>query len=515
MNNKVLIFDTTLRDGEQALPACLNVNEKLQIAIALERLGIDIIEAGFPISSPGDFKSVQVISKNIKNSKICSLARCIYKDIDTAAQAMKSAISPRIHIFLGTSSLHIQSKLKKSFHEITEMITSSIKRARKYTDDIEFSCEDAGRTSLENLCFFVEKAIKYGANTINIPDTVGYTTPTQFKNIIQTLYEKVPNIHKAILSVHCHNDLGMAAGNSMSAIEAGARQIEGTIGGLGERAGNTALEEIIMALKIHSRKMGLVTNIKTKEIYRTSKIISQLCRMPIPINKAIIGKNAFSHSSGIHQDGVLKNKENYEIIDPTMIGLKKSKLNLTSRSGRAAVNHRMNEMGYQPHDYNIDKLYIDFLKLADKKGQIFDYDLEALAFINNQKEKEEEYFQLKYFDVQSKLSGFSIASVILKCGSKKKIKEVTTKNGPVNAIYQALNKITLYPIKLKKFNLVANGEGKDALGQVNIIVKYKSRNFYGLGLATDVIEASAKALVNVFNHIFKANQIDKKFDRGS
>lgn len=513
MKDKIFIFDTTLRDGEQALPASLNANEKLQIAISLERLGVDIIEAGFPVSSPGDFKSIQLISKNIKNSKICSLARCLDKDIDIAAQAMKSASSSRIHIFLGTSSVHIESKLQKSFHEIIEMITRSIKRARKYTDDIEFSCEDAGRTSLDNLCFFVEKAIKLGATTINIPDTVGYTIPTQFKNIIKTLYNKVPNIHKAIISVHCHNDLGMAVGNSIGAIEAGARQVEGTISGLGERAGNTALEEMIMALTVHSKKLGVNTNINIKEIYRTSKIISQLCHMPIPVNKAIIGRNAFSHSSGIHQDGVLKNKKNYEIIDPTIIGLKKSALNLTSRSGRAAVHYHMNEMGYKKSDYNIDKLYMDFLKLADKKGQVFDYDLEALAFMNKQQDIDEEYFQLEHFDVQSKSSGLSTAAIILKCGEKKNIQKSTTRNGPVDAIYQALNKATSYPIKLKKFNLVANGEGKDALGQVNIVVQYKSRNFYGIGLATNIIEASAKALINVFNHIWKVKQIDKKFER--
>nr|AAR99726.1 2-isopropylmalate synthase [Buchnera aphidicola (Cinara tujafilina)] len=513
MNKKVLIFDTTLRDGEQALPASLSSKEKLQIALSLERLGVDIIEAGFPISSPGDFKSVELISKNIKNCKICSLARCLPQDIETASQAMKFAVSPRIHVFLGTSSIHIESRLKKSFHEITEMMINAIKKARKYTDDVEFSCEDAGRTSLDDLCFFVEKAIKYGANTINIPDTVGYTLPAQFKNIIEILHKKVPNIHKAIISVHCHNDLGMAVGNSISAIEAGARQIEGTISGLGERAGNAALEEIIMALKIHEKTLGVTTNIKTKEIYRTSKIISQLCHTPIPVNKAIIGKNAFSHSSGIHQDGILKNKKNYEIIDPVDIGLKKSILNLTSRSGRAAVNHRMNEMGYQQKDYDINKLYIDFLKLADKKGQIFDYDLEALAFINNQKEKKIEFFQLKYFDIQSKLSGLSTASVILKCGSKKSIQEVTTKNGPIDAIYQALNKAVLYPIKLKKFNLIAKGEGKDALGQANILIKYKSRNFHGIGLSTDVIEASAKALINVFNHIYQSDLIEKKFNK--
>ncbi|WP_343126729.1 2-isopropylmalate synthase [Buchnera aphidicola] len=512
MNQKVIIFDTTLRDGEQALQASLSINKKIQIARALERLGVDIIEVGFPISSPGDYNSIKMIAKEIKDSKICSLARCLKGDIDIAAKAMKKSLNFRIHLFLGTSALHIQSKLKKSFSEIVEMMLNSIKYAKKYTNDIEFSCEDAGRTSLNNLCYIVEKAIQAGANTINIPDTVGYTIPTQFKNIIQTLFEKVPNIHKSIISVHCHNDLGMAVGNSISAIEAGARQIEGTINGLGERAGNTALEEIIMALEIHKNRLGVMTQIKHKEIYRTSKIISHLCNTPIAINKSIVGKNAFSHSSGIHQDGVLKNRENYEILNPIKIGVKNSQLNLTSRSGRAAIKYRMKEMGYLEHDYNLDILYIDFLKLADKKGQIFDYDLEALAFINQQQVKKE-YFKLEYFHIESKLSGLATASIVLLCGTQINIQKSTTSNGPVDALYHALNKATLYSIILKKFHLEANGEGKDALGKVDIVVKYKTRNFHGIGLATDIIEASAQALINVFNDIWKSCQVGKQLGK--
>lgn len=386
MTQQIIIFDTTLRDGEQALQSSLSVEAKLQIAYALEDLGVDIIEAGFPISSPGDFKSVQTISKNIKYSKICSLARCVDKDIDVAAEAMHLAHSFRIHVFLGTSTLHMKSKLRKTFEEIIEMVLFSIKRARKYTDDVEFSCEDAGRTSLDNLCRIVELAIKSGATTINIPDTVGYTLPSQFGKIISVLYQKVPNIHKAVLSVHCHDDLGMAAANSISAIQCGARQIEGTINGLGERAGNTALEEIFMIIKVRSDVLKFNTNIKYENIYKTSRIISKICNVPIPLNKAIIGSNAFSHSSGIHQDGVLKNRANYEIMEPKSIGMEEVPLNLTSRSGRAAVKYRMKQMGYTDRDYNIDIFYERFLKLADKKGQIFDKDLKKLLFfdkINN------------------------------------------------------------------------------------------------------------------------------------
>lgn len=380
MTQQIIIFDTTLRDGEQSLQASLSVEDKLRIAYALESLGVDIIEAGFPISSPGDFKSVQIISKNIKSSRICSLARCVEKDIDIAAEAMSYAHSFRIHVFLGTSNLHIKSKLRRNFKEIIEMAIFSIKRARKYTDDVEFSCEDAGRTSIDNLCRIVELAIDSGATTINIPDTVGYTLPSQFQTLISTLYQKVPNVHRAILSVHCHDDLGMAVANSVSAVQAGVRQIEGTINGIGERAGNTALEEILLAIKVRQDILQFRTNIKYEKIYETSLLVSKICNIPIPSNKAIIGSNAFSHSSGIHQDGVLKNRRNYEIIEPKSIGMKEVPFNLTSRSGRAAVKYRIKQIGFKDSDYNIDILYEKFLKLADKKGQIFDQDLKKLVF---------------------------------------------------------------------------------------------------------------------------------------
>lgn len=509
MNSKVIIFDTTLRDGEQALQASLSVKEKLQIAFSLEKSGIDIIEVGFPISSPGDFKSVQTISKNIKKSRICSLARCVEKDIDAAGEAMSASNAFRIHIFLATSSLHMESKLRKNFNEIVDMAIFSVKKALRYTDDVEFSCEDASRTTMDNLCRIVEKLIDTGVKTINIPDTVGYTIPNELSFIIKNLFERVPNIHKSIISVHCHNDLGMAVGNSISAIQAGARQIEGTINGIGERAGNTALEEVIMAIKVREDVLHVSTNIKHKEIYRTSQIISQICNMPIPSNKAIVGSNAFAHSSGIHQDGVLKNRKNYEIMEPSSIGLKEVKLNLTSRSGRAAVKHYMDEMGYKESDYNIDELYTAFLKLADKKGQVFDYDLEALAFINKQQE-ELEHFCLKFFSVQSISNGLSTASVKLLCGKKIHTESSTTTNGPVDAVYQALYRITHFPIILQKFQLVAKGKGKDALGQVDILVEYEKRKFHGIGLATDIIEASAQAMVNVLNNIWRAQEVNKK-----
>ncbi|URJ23109.1 2-isopropylmalate synthase [Blochmannia endosymbiont of Camponotus sp. C-003] len=506
MSQKVIIFDTTLRDGEQALQASLNVKEKLQIAFALERLGVDIMEVGFPVSSPGDFESVHTIAKHIKNSLVCALARCVDNDIDIAAEALKVAKNFRIHIFLPTSFVHIQSKLKKNFDQIIEMTIHAIQYARKYTDNIEFSCEDAGRTNIDNLCLIVEIAIQSGASTINIPDTVGYTTPYQFGKIITSLYNRVPVIDKAIISVHCHNDLGMAVGNSISAIQAGARQIEGTINGIGERAGNTALEEVIMAIKVREDLLNVCTNIHYQEIYRTSQVVSQLCNMPIPANKAIVGSNAFSHSAGIHQDGILKNRENYEIMTPETIGLKDFKLNLTSRSGRAAVKYHMKTMGYQDSDYDMDKLYDVFLELADKKGQVFDYDLEALAFINNQQEQSE-FFRLKCFHVHSSSSGIAHASVKLYCGNNI-CSYSTNGNGPVDAIYKALTRIAkLSTINLERYQLNAKGHGRNALGQVDIVVSYKGRNFHGVGLDTDVIESSVKAMIHVLNNIWRSKQV--------
>lgn len=511
MSQQVIIFDTTLRDGEQALQASLSVKEKLQIALALERMGVDIMEVGFPVSSPGDFESVRTIAQQVKNSRVCALARCVDKDIDVAAEALRIAEAFRIHVFLATSTLHIESKLKRSFDDVLAMAVHSVKRARNYTDDVEFSCEDAGRTPIDNLCRVVEAAITAGATTINIPDTVGYTTPYQFGGIITDLYERVPNIDKAIISVHCHDDLGMSVANSITAVQAGARQVEGTINGLGERAGNCSLEEVIMAIKVRHEMLGVHTNINHQEIYRTSQLVSKICNMPIPGNKAIVGSNAFAHSSGIHQDGVLKNRENYEIMTPESIGLKEVQLNLTSRSGRAAVKHRMEDMGYQDKDYNLDSLYDAFLKLADKKGQVFDYDLEALAFINKQQE-EPEYYRLDYFSVQSGSSVMATASVKLVCGEEIK-SEAATGNGPVDAVYQAINRITDYPIELVKYQLSAKGQGKDALGQVDIVVDHKGRRFHGVGLATDIVESSAKALVHVLNNIWRAHQVEKEKQR--
>lgn len=511
MSDQVIIFDTTLRDGEQALQASLSVKEKLQIALALERMRVDIMEVGFPVSSPGDFESVQTIAKTIKNSRICALARCVDKDIDVAAEALKVAEQFRIHTFMATSTLHVKDKLKMTFDDVIERAVHSVKRARNYTDDVEFSCEDAGRTPIDNLCRIVEAAIKAGATTINIPDTVGYTVPYQFGGIIRTLFERVPNIDNAIISVHCHDDLGMSVANSISAIQEGARQVEGAMNGLGERAGNTALEEVIMAIKVRQNILNVHTNINHQEIYRTSQIVSQLASTPIPANKAIIGSNAFAHSSGIHQDGVLKNRETYEIMTPESIGLNQIQLNLTSRSGRAAVKHRLDELGYREGDYDLDQIYAAFLALADKKGQVFDYDLEALIFMNKLKD-DEEHFSLEYFNVQSGTTVVSTASVSLMVGQEK-ISDAATGNGPVDAVYQAINRITNIPVAIVKYQLAGKGQGENALGQVDIVVEHDGRRFHGIGLATDIVEASAKALINALNNIYRATIVAQEKQR--
>lgn len=508
-NDQVIIFDTTLRDGEQALPASLNVREKLQIALMLERLGVDVIEAGFPVSSPGDFKSVQLIAKEIKKSRVCGLSRALAKDIDACGEAMSVAEAFRIHTFIATSDIHVDTKLRKSQDEVVEMAVNAIKHARKYTDDVEFSCEDAGRTHIDYLCRMVEAAINAGATTVNIPDTVGYTIPSEFGGIIKNLYNRVPNIDKAVISVHCHNDLGLAVANSLAAVENGARQIECTVNGIGERAGNCSLEEIVMTLKTRYSKLGLNTNINSAEIHKASKLVSNLCNMPVQANKAIVGANAFSHSSGIHQDGVLKGENTYEIMTPESVGINKNVLNLTSRSGRHVIKHRLGELGYGSDEYDLDNIYDSFLKLADKKGQVFDYDLEALLFFDQQKH-EQAHYKLEYLHATSGYNIVPSATVILSAGEQK-ITQASTGNGPVDAAFNAIIKaIDGNHLDIVDFKLDSKGEGADALAQVSVVVEYNGRRFNGIGLATDIVEAGVKSLIFVLNNTYLADQIDQQ-----
>lgn len=507
--DQVMIFDTTLRDGEQALPASLSAKEKLQIALTLERLGVDIIEAGFPVSSPGDFASVKQIATTVKDSVVCGLARAMQADIDACGQALSVAERFRIHTFIATSDIHVTNKLRKSQDEIVEMAVNAIKHARKYTDDIEFSCEDAGRTHIDYLCRMVEAAIKAGATTVNIPDTVGYTIPSEFGDIIHNLFERVPNIDQAIISVHCHNDLGLAVANSLTAVQNGARQVECTINGIGERAGNCSLEEIVLALKTRYAMIGLNTNIDTQEITRTSRLVSQLCNMPVQANKAIVGTNAFSHSSGIHQDGVLKAQNTYEIMTPESVGLNKNNLNLTSRSGRHVIKHRLHELGYKDEDYDLDTLYASFLRLADKKGQVFDYDLEALLFFDQQRQEHAQY-QLVYLHANAGRNIVPSATVTLSVGGEP-VTESATGNGPVDAAFNAIIRVLGHDeVDIVNFKLDSKGEGADALAQVSVVAEYNSRRFHGIGLATDIVESGVKALIHVLNNTYLADQIDQQ-----
>lgn len=506
MTDQVIIFDTTLRDGEQALNASLSVHEKLQIAQSIERLGVDIMEVGFPVSSPGDFESVQQIARTIKNSRVCALARAVEGDIKACADALKPADQFRIHTFISTSDVHVQQKLKREFSDVEAMAINAVKYARKFTDDVEFSCEDAGRTPIDNLCRMVEQAIKAGATTVNIPDTVGYTVPFEFESILNQLFNRVPNIDQAVISVHCHNDLGLAVANSMVAVNAGARQIECTINGIGERAGNCSLEEVAMIMKTREALLNVKTNINHQEIARTSKLVSQLCNMPVQLNKAIVGGNAFSHSSGIHQDGMLKASNTYEIMTPESVGIPKTKLNLTSRSGRHVIKHRMETLGYNESDYDLETLYADFLKVADKKGQVFDDDLEALVF-NLQQQDTKDHYQIEFLSVQC---GGEVATASIKLQhGETRIIESATGNGPVDALYRAIKESVDIEFEVADYKISNKGEGEDGLGQADLVVSWQGRKFHGYGLATDVIEASGQALIHALNAIHRAITVNE------
>lgn len=506
--DQVVIFDTTLRDGEQALRASLSKREKLQIAHSIARLGVDVMEVGFPVSSPGDFDAVQSIAREVKGPTICGLARAMEKDIVACGEALAPAEKRRIHTFIATSPIHLEHKLQKTLEQATEMAVKAIELAKTYTDDVEFSCEDAGRTPVADLAYIIERAIDAGATTINIPDTVGYTEPTEFAEIIRGIRELTPNIDKAVISVHCHNDLGLAVANSVAAVQAGARQIECTVNGIGERAGNCALEEVAMIMQTRAERFGVRTNIKSEEIYRTSKLVSQLCNMPVQQNKAIVGANAFAHSSGIHQDGVLKAQNTYEIMKPEHIGMQSNELNLTSRSGRHVIQHRMAEMGYSKTDYNLDDVYEAFLKLADKKGQVHDYDLEAIVF-NQQLEDESDYYQLASLQGLSSNLPVNTATVGIRIGDTTEVSyKSETGNGPIEASYKALRHLTGVEMSIIDFKLSSKGEGADAIGQVDIIAEFMGRNFHGTGLATDIIHAGVKAYIHVLNLIRRAQQVE-------
>jgi len=498
--NHIITFDTTLRDGEQAPGASLNQREKLEIAEALSALGVDIIEAGFPISSKGDFDAVKAVCRHIKGPVICGLARAIKKDIDVARDALNSAKRARIHVFLATSKIHMQYKLKKAEDEILRLAVGGVKYARRYCPDIEFSPEDASRSDREFLYRIVEAVIAAGATTVNIPDTVGYTEPAEFGNLIYSIKQNVPNVDKAVISVHCHNDLGLAVANSLSAIKNGAGQVECTINGIGERAGNASLEEIVMALETRKDVFGnLKTGIKKKQIYKVSRLVSKLTGFVIAPNKAIVGANAFRHEAGIHQDGILKKRSTYEIIKPEDVGFTDTALFLGKHSGRHAFMQRLAHLGLHLKTTEIEKAFVAFKELGDKKKQIFDADL--IAIVENQIRKQQKpVWCLVGFKINSGTQIKPQAEVILK-HKNKQLKAISAGDGPVDACFKAIDKITGISVKLLGYRLEAVTRGKDAQGTVILNLVYKKNNFSGRGWSTDIIEASILAYINALNRI--------------
>ncbi|PKM80512.1 MAG: 2-isopropylmalate synthase [Firmicutes bacterium HGW-Firmicutes-14] len=501
MDDRVWIFDTTLRDGEQSPGVSLNTQEKLDIARQLQKLGVDIIEAGFPIASQGDFEAVKNIAKSVKGVTIAGLARASVKDIDRAWEAVKYADQARIHTFIATSDIHLRHKLKMSREQVLEAAVAAVKIARQYTADVEFSAEDAFRSEPEFLCRVIEAAINAGATTVNIPDTVGYATPFEFGGFIRDIREKVSNIDKAIVSVHCHNDLGLAVANSLAAVANGAQQVECTVNGIGERAGNASLEEVVMALYTRHPFFGRHTGIRKEEIYRTSRMVSNLTGMKIQPNKAIVGKNAFAHESGIHQDGVLKERTTYEIMNPEMIGLNIKNIVLGKHSGRHAIKDRLVELGYHLSVEEIEKAFFKFKELADKKREIKDEDLAAI--VENEVLTVPETYVLDYLHISSGTSVIPTATLRL-TGEGEILEEAACGDGPVDAIYKAIDKITGITCTLQLYNLHAVTGGKDALGEVTVKILPNSGNkktFLGRGVSTDVLEASAKAYLNAVNKV--------------
>ncbi|GAW92566.1 2-isopropylmalate synthase [Calderihabitans maritimus] len=498
MSRKVYIFDTTLRDGEQSPGVNLNIQEKLEIAQQLARLGVDIIEAGFPIASPGDFEAVRAIARNVKGPVIAALARISPGDIDRAWEAVKDAEQPRIHTFIATSEIHMRYKLRMTREQVLEAAVNGVKHAKKYTSDVEFSPEDGFRSDLDFLCQVVEAAIEAGATTINIPDTVGYATPDEFGKFIAEIRARVPNIDKAVLSVHCHNDLGLAVANSLAALVNGAQQVECAVNGIGERAGNTALEEVVMALYTRKAYYGFETNIKTEEIYRTSKLVSSLTGMPIQPNKAIVGRNAFAHESGIHQDGVLKERTTYEIMNPAMIGLVQNNIVLGKHSGRHAFKKRLEELGFRLTEAELDKAFIRFKNLADRKKEITDKDLEAI--VEDEIRIIPEKFQLEHLHISAGTRVVPTATIGIRVEDQLR-EEAACGDGPVDAVFKAIDKIAGLQVCLKHYSLNAVTGGKDAMGEVTVKLQHEDKVYTGRGISTDIIEASAKAYINALNKI--------------
>ena len=496
--DNIIIFDTTLRDGEQAPGASLNQIEKLEIARQLVRLGVNVIEAGFPVSSLGDFQSVKDIAAKVKGATICGLARAAKQDIDAAAKALKPAKQKRIHVFLATSKIHMQYKLKKAEDEILHQAAQYVKYARKFCDDVEFSPEDASRTERGFLFKVVEAAIEAGAGTINIPDTVGFSEPEEFGRLINDIIRNVPNVDRAVISVHCHNDLGLAVANSLSAIRNGARQAECTINGIGERAGNASMEEIVMAINTRKSLFDFKTSINTQEIFKTSRLVSKLTGFVVAPNKAIVGSNAFRHEAGIHQDGILKKRTTYEIMRPEDVGFQGVGLVLGKHSGRHAFQERLKSLGFILKENELNKAFARFKLLADKKKTVYDEDLAAI--VEDEIKITKEIWRLISLRITSGTDIAPQATIKLKSQGKT-FTAVSSGDGPVDACYKAIDKITKIKGQLLDYSLQAVTKGKDALGEVSVKIKAEGRETTGRGASTDIIEASAKAYLNAINRV--------------
>jgi 2-isopropylmalate synthase len=502
---KVTIFDTTLRDGEQSAGIGLTTQEKLEIAKQLERLGVDVIEAGFAAASPGDLQAVQKIAAEIRTPKIASLARCYIDDVDKAWEGVKGAARPRLHVFISSSDIQIMNQLRKNPEEVLDIAVASVERAKTYCDDVEFSPMDATRTDPEYLYQMLEAAISAGATTVNIADTVGYIIPSEFAERIEDIKRNVPNIDKAVLSVHCHNDLGLSVANSLAAVKAGVRQVEGCINGLGERAGNASLEEIIMAIETRNDFFDVSTNIDTTQIYRTSRLVSDITGFPVQPNKAIVGANAFRHASGIHQDGVLKDSSTFEIMDPKSIGWPSNSLVLGKLSGRAGLRARLEELGFHLEQEELNEVFESFKELADRKREVTDQDLETLLSNNRRTADIPTVYDLEHVQVSTGDHGVPTATVKIRNAEGEEIIDAATGTGPVDAVYMAINRVIGIENRLTEFRVDSVTEGIDAIGDVTIRIELQGDTFVGRGSDTDIIVASAKAYMNALNRSLAAN----------
>ncbi|MEN8212721.1 MAG: 2-isopropylmalate synthase [Pseudomonadota bacterium] len=499
------IFDTTLRDGEQSPGASMTRDEKLRIARALEKLRVDVIEAGFPIASQGDFEAVRSVAQVVKDSTVCGLSRALDKDIDRAGEALKGANASRIHTFIATSPIHMEQKLRMSPDQVVEQAVRAVRRARQYTDDVEFSAEDAGRSEIDFLCRIIEAVIDEGASTINVPDTVGYAMPWQFGETIGTLIERVPNSDKAIFSVHCHNDLGLAVANSLSAVMHGARQVECTINGLGERAGNASLEEIVMAVRTRADVYQCETGLDTTEILSCSKLVSNVTGFPVQPNKAIVGANAFAHESGIHQDGVLKHRETYEIMRAQDVGWSKNRMVLGKHSGRNAFRTRLEELGHRfDSEDDLNETFRRFKDLADKKHEIFDEDLQVLVS-ETDSEAVSERLRLLSLKVCSETGETPVANVVLSIDGEE-VSDTASGGGPVDAAFQAIKRLAGIDAILQLYSVNNITSGTDAQGEVTVRLKQDDRIINGQGADTDIVIASAKAYVNGINRLLEREE---------